>query len=161
MKSEKLNDFKEVLRNGMIANFEKDGYVAPIVFFFKDDRPIMSVVPPEYISTPEGKAMLAQMIKSFCAQPNVLAAGLIIEANGARMDADSEMTKLVLNGSVKISELKDKIDIIVMIFSTPESEELIAYEVDCENFKVGEKFSDEAAKAMGSTFSNFFNWSKN
>ncbi len=156
-----LNDFKTALKEGMIKNFENDGYLTPFVFFYKDGIPMMSVIPPEMLSSGYGKEILGQMIKSFCTQPNVLAAGLIIEASGAKLETDSEMAKLLTNGDVRVSELKNKVDIIIMIFSTPESEEMIAYEVNCEKHEVGEKFGYDEAKAIGGTFSNFFTWNRN
>lgn len=163
MKSTKLNDFKEVLRSGMIENFEKHGYLTPLVFFYKDDQPLMSVIPPEYLQSQEGKEILGDMIKSFCAQPNVFAAGIIIEANAAKLDSECEKCKRILKGEIKVSELNDKLDIILMIFSTPEGEEMIVYEVDCENHKVGAKFGEEDnnIKSIGGRFSKFFNWNLN
>lgn len=161
MKSTKLYNFKETLKSGMIKNFEKDGHLTPIVFFFVNNQPIVSLIPPELLSDQIGKEILGNMIKSFCAQPNVLAGGIIIEAYGAKMDGDGELAKLVLNGDVSVSELKEHVDIIIMMFSTPEAEEMIAYEVNCEKHEIGAKFGSEEAKAFGGTFSKFFNWNRN
>jgi hypothetical protein len=161
MKSEKLNGFKEIMKNAMIENFERDGFLTPIVFFLKDDQPLISMIPPDFINTSEGKNMLSEMIKNFCLQPNVFAAGLILEANGAKMEKDTELSKLVMSGDIRVSELKEKLDIIVMIFSTPESDELVAFEVDCKNNKVCDEFGGGEASAIGGTFTKFFNWNRN
>lgn len=161
MSNTKLQDFKESLRQGMIENFERDGCLLPIMFFLKDGMPVIGEIPFELLETPERKDILAGTIRKICQQPNVLAAGLIIEASGVKMDDDSEMANLVKNGSVRISELKESQDIIVMVFSTPEGEELIAYCVDIKNKTVGEMFSGEETKGMGGIFSNFFSWTKN
>ena len=83
-----------------------------------------------------------------------------MEANAAKIDANTELAKLVTNGDIRVSELKEKLDIIVLIFSTPEGEEIITYVVDCKNKVVGEPFS-EGATNLGGKFSGFFSWNKN
>lgn len=157
MKNKSVNDFKEVLRQGMIANFEKCGYLTPVFFFYMDNHPIISMIPPELLGSRNGKELLAGMIRNICSEKPVLAAGIIIEANAAKMDKDNELTKLVENGDVRVSELKEKQDIILMLFSTPEKEEIISYVVDCKNKTVGEPFANGFdATGMQGTFSNFF-----
>jgi len=160
MTNKALIDFRECLREGMIENFEKDGCLVPIFFFYKDGIPVIGEIPGELLDSPEGKNMLAGVIRNVCQQPNVLAAGLIIEASGAKMDDDSDLAKLVKNGDVRISELKESQDIIIMVFSTPETEEFIAYCVDTDKKTVGEKFAEQTDKFNG-IFSNFFTWNKN
>lgn len=161
MKNEKLQKFKEIMRQGMIMNFEENGNLAPVMFFYKADEPAISLIPPEFLSTSEGKQMLSSLLKSICREPDVIAAGIIIEAYGAKMHQDSELAKLVESGAMKISELKEKQDIIVMIFSTPEGEECIAYEVEPKTKTVGRMFTDSEATNYGGTFSNFFGWNRN
>jgi hypothetical protein len=156
----KLNEFKESLHQTMIENFKRDGFLAPILFFFKDNNPIIGMIPPELLNTDEGKERLASIIKGVCGKPNVLAAGLIMEANAAKIDSNSELAKLITNGDISISELKEKQDIIVLFFGTPESEEIIAYTVDCKNKIVGKPFGKGATNLRGK-FSGFFSWNKN
>jgi hypothetical protein len=161
MKSKELNEFKEVLKEGMIANFKKDGFLTPILFFYMENKPMIIPVPSELFSCSESKQILARIIQNFCQENPVLAAGIIIEANGVKMDGDSEMSKLVMNGDIKVSELKEKQDIIFMLFSTPENDDLISYVVDCKNKTIGEPFSvNEITNACG-VFSGFFSWNKN
>lgn len=161
MKNEKLQNFKEIMRQGMIMNFEKSGNLAPVMFFYKAGEPAISLIPPELLSTLEGKQMLATLLKRICSEPDVIAAGIIIEAYGAKMDKDSELAKLVESGAMRISEIKEKQDIIVMIFSTPEGEECIAYEVDPKTKTVGRMFTDSEAGEYGGNFSHFFGWNRN
>jgi len=162
MKNTKLNDFKEILRQGMIENFERDGYLAPVFFFYEIGQPVISQIPNELLNNARGKQILAGIIKTICLKPTVLAAGIIIEANAAKLDdKDSELTKMVLNGDIRVSELKQSQDIIVMLFSTPSKEEVFAYAVDCKTKTVGEEFGDGELDGIGGTFSKFFDWKKN
>jgi hypothetical protein len=157
----KLIDFKEALRKGMIDSFQRDGYLVPIMFCFKDGQPFIGQIPVELLSSQEGKEVLAGIIRNISQEPAVLCAGLIMEASGAKLEVDDELSKLVLDGSIRVSELKHKQDLITMIFSTPEGEELIAYEVDCDNKTVGELFGSDAMEQLQGTFTNFFSWNKN
>jgi len=157
-----VEDFKEVLHEGMKENFEKDGSLTPILFFIKDNQPAISQIPNEFLSSLEGKQQLANVIKRICTLPNVSCGGMIIEAYGSKIDKDlnPETTEAIMTGKKRISELDEKDDIIMMIFSTPEKDEMISYVVDCQNNTVGEPYID-GVKGIGGTFSNFFNWSKN
>jgi hypothetical protein len=162
MKNKSIIEFKEVLRRGMIANFEKYGYLTPILFFYMKNQPVISIIPGELLGSRNGKELIAGMIRKICQEKPVLAAGIIIEANAAKMNEKSELTKLIENGDLKISELKEKQDIILMLFSTPEKEEIIMYVVDCKNKTVGEPFADGFdATGMQGTFSNFFTAKRN
>jgi hypothetical protein len=159
--NKKLNNYKESLRLGMIKNFEKNGHLAPILFFLKDNAPVIIQIPSDFLSTQESKVLFGNSVRRLCQEPNVMAAGMIIEAWGVKLHEDNEMSKLLMNGNMKVRDVKDRQDIIIMIFSTPEGEETISYVVDCENKTVGEKFIGEDAGKMGGNFSNFFNWTKN
>lgn len=161
VKKNKITKFKELLTNIMVRNFENDGCLVPVLFYYKDDTPIIVAVPNELLNSVKGKLELSSMIKRICQEPNVFAAGLIIEAYGKKIDVNSELHNLIQEGNLKISELKEKQDIIMMIFSSPESEELIAFEVFPETKTVGDRFSEENAEAIGGVFSNFFTWNKN
>ncbi len=156
-----LADFKESLRKSMILNFENDGFLTPVMFFFKGGSPMIGQIPFELLESYEGKDVLAGIMRNICQEPDVLAAGIIMEANGAKVDGDSENAKKLLSGELSLADYEKKQDLIVMIFSTPEDEEMFAYEVNCENKTVGELFSGEAMKNFSGTFANFFSWNKN
>jgi len=153
--------FKDTLHKGMINNFEKDGYLVPVLFFIKDDQPVLVKIENEMLSTPEGKHDLSNMIRTICVTPNVRAAGIIIEAYGAKMDKDDGLSNFVVDGTIKVSELSNKEDIIILIFSTPEGDDMISYAVDVKNKKVGKRFSEGDANSTGGIFSNFFKWRQN
>ena len=65
-----------------------------------------------------------------------------------------------MEGKKKVSELDNKQDIIIMIFTTPESEEMISYIVDPNTKTIMEKFFGKNAEKMAGTFSSFFDWKK-
>ena len=120
------------------------------------------MIPNEFLASSGGKAQLGDIIRDICLQPNVFAAGIIFEAYGAKMDKDDNNTKLVFDGTLKVSELNDRDDIIILMFSTPEGEELISYVVDVENKIVGKRFTpDNDCNGIGGNFSNFFKWGMN
>jgi len=161
MASEKLNTFKESMRKSMIMAFERDGYLTPLMFFYKGNFPMIGQIPFELLENPDGKDILAGIIRNVCQEPDVFAAGIIMEANGAKVDVDTENAEKLISGELSIADYENKQDLIVMVFSTPEDEEMFAYEVNCENKTVGELFSGEALKHFSGTFSNFFCWNKN
>lgn len=124
---------------------------------------MISTIPTELLNTSEGKIILADTIKTTCLNPQTKFAGIIMEAYGAKIDKekDQEKAKSIIEGEVRVSELEEKQDIIIMICSTPQGEETISYVVDPKAKTVGESFSSEGADAIAGTFSHFFNWSKN
>lgn len=160
----KLEKLKEVMRNGMIENFKRDGFLTPIFFMYKDGKPYIAPIPSSLLNTLEGKMEFADYIRDTCSEPNVLAAGIIIEAYGAVLnnDMNSDSIKKLESGELRVSNLDDKEDIILMIFSTPEKDEMISHIVNCKNKEVKDEFLDnEYTKSIGGIFSNFFNWTKN
>ena len=159
MANRKIDEFKEVMKNGMIKNFETSGFLTPVMFFLRGNEAVISEIPSKYFKDYEGKTKLADIIKKICKQPDVIAGGIIIEAYGKEVKQNDEMSKLLLNGDMRVSECKEKDDIIMMVFSTPEKEEAIAYYVDCKNKTVGKKLPSDGS--YGGTFSNFFDWNKN
>ena len=165
MENISVQEFKEMMRKGMIENYETDGEITPILFFLKDGKPHFVMIPPELFASPEGKYTIAQIIKNICVQPNVIAAGMIIEAFGAVIDNTHENAEDIISGNKKISEIDERKDIIAMVFSTPESEELIAYEVNEVTKEVGEQFGKNedgtTNGGLSGLFSGFFNWNKN
>jgi hypothetical protein len=148
-----VDDFKEVMRNGMIENFKNDGFLAPFVFFLADNQPHITQIPNDMLKSTAGKVALAGNIKELCKSPEVHACGIIIEAYGAKMDGED--AKKVFGGVVRVSELDEKQNIIIMIFSTPEKDESFSYVVDSKNKTVGEEFLQDT-DGMGGIFGNFF-----
>jgi hypothetical protein len=161
MKSTKIINFKETLKNSMIENFKKDGCLTPILFFLEDNVPVINQIPSYLLSSQEGKHVLGNIMRRLCQEPNVFAAGIIMEAWGAKLDKDDEISKSLMNGDIRVRDLDNKQDIIMMIFSTPEGEEAISYIVDCKNKTIGEPFTGEEMDNMAGNFANFFNWTKN
>lgn len=155
-----VDDFKEVMRNGMIENFKNDGRLLPVAFFYADNQPHISEIPNDMLKNSAGKLALSMNIKALCGNPAVTAAGIIIEAYGAKINADSKDAKNVLDGIVRVSELDEKQDIIIMIFSTPEKDETFSYLVDSKNKTVGEEFVTGDSDPMKSIFGNFFEMRK-
>ena len=164
MKNETISKFKNVLHKGMIENFKTDGSLTPIMFFMKDDQPIITQIPNEYLINAESKNKLGEIVRKLTQEPDTKVAGIIIEAYGAKIDnkKDPKTAKSLINGDVRVSELDERQDIIVMIFSTPYNEEMISYVVDPKTKTVGESFNDNNdADAFMGTFSHFFNWTNN
>jgi hypothetical protein len=161
MENNLVNRFKEIMRNSMIKNFENDGALSPVMFYIKDNQPIISQIPYGLFESQEGKYLIAETIKNICSQPNVLAVGIIIEAYGAVTNIDDKISKDIISGEIKISDLDDKQDIIAMVYSTPEKEEIIAYAVDEREKKVLDRFGETDGSSLSGLFSGFFNWSKN
>lgn len=155
MTDTKISDFKEVMRKGMVQNFKNDGFLVPIVFLYTGELHVAKI-PNDMLKSTAGKVALAGNIKELSKEPSVLACGIIMEAYGAKINADSDDAKKLLDGVVRVSELDEKQDIIIMIFSTPEKEESITYLVDCENKTVGEEFLSEGDSAVGGIFGNLF-----
>ena len=163
--------FKDSIHHGMLENFQRDGYLRPIAFFlhkipidgspFEMTEPLPVIIPiDKYLSgDSDWKQSLAYAMHKMCENPLVIAAGLVIEGNGAKFHVDDELGKLVQSGAVKISELKVKQDIIVMMFSTPAEEELFIYDVDIKNKTVGERFPE--SHNFNGLLTNLFGWNKN
>lgn len=154
--NDKLNNFKTLLHNGMIHNFKKDGYLVPIFFYMENDIPYLTKIPFDCFSSNENKEKLAQIIKNKCLEPNVVAAGIITEANGVSV-VDDNLIDLIDSGDVSISEMKEKKDLIIMIFSTPENHEIIADVVDVKNKEIIGTYSDFDSQQISGKFNNFFN----
>jgi hypothetical protein len=163
MKKTNISEFKEILRQGMIKEFNMKGSLSPIMFFYKGGQPIITEIPNTFLINSTGKVALANIITKICGEPDTLMAGIIIEAYGAKIsiEEDSEEAKAVLSGEKKVRDIEGRQDIIVMISSTPAGEEIISYIVDPEAKAVGEEFSGEGADQIAGTFTHFFNWNKN
>ncbi len=162
MNTMSINDFKELMKNGMIENFITDGCLAPVVFFYSlVSPPQVMMIPGEFMQSTEGKESLANFIKMYCDQPSIIAGGIIMEAWGAKIHESDNISQQVLSGEIRVSELDNRQDIIVMIFSTPVGDEMIAYEVNPETHEVGKTFNDGTEGSMSGLFSGFFKWNRN
>jgi hypothetical protein len=154
-----IEEFKKSILEAMKENFEKDGFLAPVFFFIKGDRPGVAAIPGNFFEDSDSKIELISVIKSFCVNPDVKCAGIAHEAWARGVDSDSELGKLLMDGNLRVSELKEKSDIIFMIFATPDKEELYSYHVDIKNKKVGEQIAKGSTDG-GGLFSNFFEMRK-
>ena len=158
-----IEEFKNSMIEKMKQIFTQYGYLTPVMFFLIDGMTVMENIPSDCMASKEGKAKLAQVIRTICTQPNVLAGGIITEAYLAKVTPDSESAKKALSGKMDVSEMPERVDAIIMIFSTPEKEEMIPYEVDCKN-KIVKDMDEDLKKGVGmgsGIFSGFFNWTKN
>jgi hypothetical protein len=154
-----INDFKIALHKGMIVNYKRDGFITPIIFFMTVKKQgFVQAIPPEFLKTSEGKSKLSTFIKQICSDLSVIAAGIMIEAYAKSVEKDNELGDLLQKGNVKVSELKEKDDIILMIFSTPKFEEIIGYYVNPETKEVKTKL--ENSSEIGGIFSQLFDWRK-
>lgn len=159
LKSNKIKDFKEMVHKGMIECFERDGYLEPILFVLLNENTLVISIPNDFLSSQQGKQILASKIKEFCLLPDVLAIAMVIEAYGLKMDNDDELTKEVIDGKKRVSETDGKQDIIMMIVSTPEKDETKIYGVNLTEKKIINDFGEP--DNFKGIFSGFFNWKRN
>jgi hypothetical protein len=161
---------KESIQKGMIEKFERDGFIRPVAFFLhtlpvdvklsNDFPPIpVPVVIPidKYLGDREWKPALSYAMHKMCENPLVIAAGFVAEANCAKFKQGDELGKLVESGAVRIDELKNHDEIIMMVFSTPINEEVFIYSVDTKNKKVGERYPE--TNGFAGLLTNLFGWS--
>lgn len=153
--NESANQLKEIMLQGMFANFKKDGSVAPVFFFLKENQPCLSLIPPEFLSSHEGKVMFSQLLREISNDPRVTAVGLIYEAYMACTENGSQLGKLLDSGNLRVADLKTKQDVIVMLFDTPEREEAFIFPVDIKNRTIGERFNMPDGVING-LFANLF-----
>ena len=160
--NKKIENFKESMHLSMLENYKKDEYLAPVFFIFMSDGLFgLTKIPKDFLYS-ENKHILADLIKNIISSnPLIVAAGIIMEAYGAQISANTEMAKLILNGDIEMKDIKEKKEIIIMIFSTPQKEEFIAYYVDDATKTVGERFSEDGGGIFGGLFSHLFAWNKN
>jgi hypothetical protein len=151
-----ISVFKESMRQMMLSNFKIFGFLTPITFFLYKGKPIIEMIPEQMLATPKGKEALAQGIQQFCTQKDVSGAGIIMEAWGAELDGADQSKPYK-----PASQLPQRKDIIIMIFSTPYSEELFAYVVDPKNKAIVSEFGQHEKAQMSGTFSQFFKWNRN
>lgn len=163
MKTEdnKFELIKKVMIDGMVRNFKNDGFLSPLIFFSVGTQLELSNVPQELLSDDLGKSILGGVIRTKCCEPDTTVAGMIFEAYGKKLyEEDNELKDSLLNGEVRVSELDEKQDLIVMIISSPEKQEVITFNVDPETKTVDELLDGNETDGLGGTFSEFFNWEK-
>jgi len=157
-----IEGFKKVMHDGMLKNFEVDGQVLPIVFFlYKEEdkyKPVFAALEGNLMSDKTYKKAIAFALSKVCTNPNIVAAGVITEAYGAKLDINDSVAKQLLDGEITVSELDEKDDLVILFFSTPVSEEVIVYTVDVKNKSIGEKYP-ETSNFIG-IFSGLFGWKK-
>jgi len=149
------NLLKEAMLQGMFANFKMDGSLMPVFFFLKENQPCMSLIPPEFLSSHEGKVRLSELLREISKDPRVTAVGLIYEAYMACTESESQLDKLLNSGNLRVADLKAKQDVIVMLFATPDREEAFIFPVDIKNKRIGERFNIPDGATEG-IFTNFF-----
>lgn len=153
--NESPNLLKEAMLQGMIANFKSEGSLIPVLFFLKENQLCLSQIPDEFLSSLEGKVMLSQLLRKICKEPRVTAVGLIYEAYLACTESGSELNKLLDSGNLRIADLKEKQDVIIMHFATPERQEAFIFPVNIKNRTIGERIDTGDGEAEG-IFTNFF-----
>ena len=147
------------MHDTMLENYKRDGHLSPVFITFSNEKILITPIPRDQLK-PENKQALATTIKNTCKNPLILASVVIIEAYGAQVKPDSEVINKIMKGEIDMSDIEDKNDIIIMIFSSPEEEEFIAYYVDDKTKIVGERFCEEGDNFEG-LFSHLFAWNKN
>jgi hypothetical protein len=155
--------FKETMINAMIKNFKNDGVVVPVLMFYNPIEPSIVNIPPEYLESNSGKIMLSEYIKSKCTDPKIIAAGMAIEASGAKIDIEKnpDIVDKIKRGEFRVEDADNVDDYIIFIFSTPEKDEIHSYIVDVENKKILDKLDENQTEHVGGVFSKFFNWKLN
>lgn len=153
--NESANQLKGIMLKGMFENFKMDGSVSPVFFFFKDNEPCVGLIPPEFMSSHEGKVMFSQLLREISNDPRVTVVGLIYEAYMACTERGSQLGELLDSGNLRVADLKTKQDVIVMHFATPERQEAFIFPVDIKNRTIGERFDIADGVAEG-LFANLF-----
>lgn len=147
------------MHNSMLVNYKRDGHLAPVFITFTTEKILITPIPRDLLK-PENKQALAAGIKNTCKNPLILASVVIMEAYGAQVEPDSEVIEQIKRGEIDMSDIENKQDIIIMLFSSPEEEEFIAYYVDDATKTVGDKFCEDGSNFEG-LFSHLFAWNKN
>lgn len=147
----------------MKANFEKDGFLDPVMFAVTLEAFHFAAIPPELLQNQQSKSLLKKILESKTKEPGVIAVGVILEAWGCMLEKekDSGLLKLIQNETLNVRDLKYRENIILMIFSTPEKDELCAFCVDAENKKVLGSYIPDGEMMNGGLFSNFFAYTRN
>ena len=157
--NEKIQWFKKFMLESMIENYKRDGHLSPVFITFTTEKILITPIPRDMLK-PENKLELATTIKNTCKNSLILASVVILEAYGAQVEPDSEVINQIIRGEIDMSDIEDKRDIIIMLFSSPEEEEFLAYYVNDKTKTVGERFCEDGTHFEG-MFSHLFAWNKN
>jgi len=162
MPTRTIDQTKEFIKSFMTNEYNR-GKFRPFIFFLNQGQTVVIPIFVDFFRDDEGKLMLAQMIRDICKMPFVTLAGLAFEAHMAKIDVTDntsieEAVKQV--AGKKVSQMPDKVDAITAIFSSPEGESAVMYQVDERNHRVLQNLSEEA-KSITGTFSHFFEWNLN
>ena len=157
--NKKIQWFKKVMHESMLENYKRDGHLSPVFITYSNEKILITPIPHDMLK-PENKQMLATTIKNTCKNPLMLASVVMLEAYGAQVEPDSEVIDQIKRGEMDMSDIENKRDIIIMLFSSPEEEEFIAYYVDDATKTIGEKFCEDGKNFEG-LFSHLFAWNKN
>lgn len=142
----------------MRENFKLHGELAPIYFIITDGRLKIDVIPSENLETSEAKESLGRTFKVMCRNPKVSCFGTIIDAYVTTTDQNAEITKLLLSGAMKVAELKDKHDAMVLTIATPEEELVVMYLTDPKTRTILKRIEYQSSedKTANGNFMNFF-----
>jgi hypothetical protein len=151
-----VNALKQAVKHGIRVNYEKFGEVSPIVFILIDGKPRIQPIPNLFLETNEGKEKFMATLRLVCKDTSVSCAGIVIEAWARSFSSQEDhLAQLLMDGNMKVRDLKEKDDVIVMIFATPDKEEGFVYKVDEKNKKISMEEPMKAGFSEG-IFSNFF-----
>jgi len=154
----KLEMMQKVMEGKMIENYETHGHLVPVIAFISVDFETRIIpIPKEALEDARGKSVLVDMIKDACKEPEIAAAAIILEAYAKRVSStEDEMAKLILSGNIRVRECKEKDDVLMFLFSTPNKEEMVTYFVDDKKKLVLGKVPGDQTGDIGGIFSNLF-----
>lgn len=132
---------KECMVKGMIANFKTDGELVPVLFFLEENQPFVTQLPNEYVTSTDGMATLIDLINKMCKKPSISAVGFLYMASLVCMQKESLSELLIRTGTLSVTDLKTKQDVIILHFATPEYQEEFIFPVDTKNKTVGERYA--------------------
>lgn len=152
-------EFKDMIYGGMKAAFERDGQIRPMGFFLIAGNPVIVEIPMDFMENYQSKSILANGLKKMCQMPGVEAGAFVTEAYVTMVDENTENAEAIKNGDIRVSDLENKNDIIMMVFSTPIEEVMIGHFVNPEEKTIGEKL--DSGGVFKGMFSGFFKWCEN
>lgn len=151
-----IEEFKQALISGMIANYKNDKALAPIVFFADEDKMSVSMIPPDLMSSPEGQNAITETLKRICENPDIVFAGVLFEAVAySYTDPDDPVAKLIKERVLAVAQMPDKMDIIVLIYATPLEEGMITHLVDPAEGEVLKRINGQHIN-VNKSFTGFF-----
>lgn len=160
-----LEKLKTAMHDGLIFNYEKNGYLAPAMFFLKTNGDLMlRLIPSFFLSHIEGKKLISSFIRNMCSSSDIIAAGMVIEAYAKTYNVNENIAEreLVELGKIRLSDsrIENKLDVIVLTVSTPEKTEVLTYPVDVKNKKVLVNEIQKDNNNQSGIFVDCFVWEK-